>query len=189
MLEGLLRGFTETAIQSYILGCPTADHLLTLSKVNVFRAFGAIMSTLGMAPGPDWMHDDALSPFVTLQPGVTEDTALPVSLRPTQLQKTLSHHPWLDFFPLPKMRDNLIRAGETFDDEQLCLDLMGFWDMTSATSCSLLVWGEPADPRSWEVTEDFLRKWPWVVRGCPELMQSTNYWRSQRGETMLFRYL
>lgn len=186
--QELLRQFTKTAYRSYMLGDPTADHLLTLSKVNVFRAFSMIMSVMGMAWDPDWMHDDALSPFTTLRPGVAEDTSLPVALRPTKLQQTLSHHPWLDFFPLPKMRDNLLRAGETFDDEDLCVDIMGFWDMSS-DSCSMLVWGEPTDPRSWEVTENFLRKWPWVVRGCPELLQSTNYWRRQRGEMMIFRYL
>ena len=185
-----LRRFTETAYRSYILGRPTADHLLTLSKVNVFRAFEMIIGLMGMSPSPDWMHDDALSPFTTQGPGVAEENTLPPSLRPTKLQKTLSHHPWLDFFPIPKIRDNLLRAGELFDDEALCVDIMGFWDSApNSANCSLLVWGEPTDPESWEVTEEFLRKWPWVVRGCPEVLQSTNYWRRQRGETMLFRYV
>ncbi|ODM14536.1 hypothetical protein SI65_10022 [Aspergillus cristatus] len=182
-----LHKFSESAYQSYILGCPTSDHLLTLSKVNVFRAFEAIMASMGMTPYPEWMHDDAISPFSTLRPGIAEDTNLPLALRPTKLQKSLAHHPWLDFFPLPKMRDNLLRAGE-FDDEELCVDIMGFWDM-STDSCSMLVWGEPTDPSSWEVTEAFLKKWPWVVRGCPELLQSTNYWRRKRGDAVIFRYI
>ncbi|KAF7596059.1 hypothetical protein BBP40_003840, partial [Aspergillus hancockii] len=64
----LLTLFSKTAYESYIHGSPTSDHLLTLSKVNVFRAFATIMSTLGMTPHSSWMHDDALSPFTTLLP-------------------------------------------------------------------------------------------------------------------------
>lgn len=145
------------------------------------------MASMGMSSELEWMHDDAISPFSTLRPGIAEDTNLPLALRPTKLQKSLAHHPWLDFFPLPKMRDNLLRAGE-FDDEELCVDIMGFWDM-STDSCSMLVWGEPTDPSSWEVTEAFLRKWPWIVRGCPELLTSTNHWRRKRGDAVIFRYI
>lgn len=86
------------------------------------------------------------------------------------------------------MRDNLISAADKLDDGQLCVDIMGFWDV-STKSCSLLVWGEPSDPRSWEITEEFLKKWPSVVRGLPELIESTNHWRRKRGEKVIFRYL
>ena len=85
------------------------------------------------------------------------------------------------------MRDNLIRAGD-FDDDQLCMDIMGFWDM-STESCGLLVWGDPQDLANWEVSEEFIRKWPWVVGGCGELLVSTNRWRATRGEKLIFRYL
>lgn len=86
------------------------------------------------------------------------------------------------------MRDNLISARDELDDGQLCVDIMGFWDI-STKSCSLLVWGEPSDPKSWEITEEFLKKWPWVIRGEPELLESTNYWRRKRGDEIIFRYL
>ncbi|GAB1203645.1 hypothetical protein APSETT445_002282 [Aspergillus pseudonomiae] len=159
----LLDLFSKTAYESYILGSPTSDHLLTLAKVNVFRAFASIMSTLGMPKHHEWMHDDAISPFTTLHPGFTAPSSIPPTLRPTQLQQSIPHHPWLDFFPHPRMRDNLIRAGD-FDDDQLCMDIMGFWDM-STESCGLLVWGDPQDLANWEVSEEFIRKWPWVVGG------------------------
>ncbi|RAL13246.1 DUF3425 domain-containing protein [Aspergillus homomorphus CBS 101889] len=188
-LQTLLTHFTRAAYTSYIHNSPTLDHLLTLSRINAFRAFAANMTTLGMGTGNDWMHDDALSRFTTLQPNSAIDTlALPPHLRPTKLQQTVPHHPWLDFFPLPRLRDNLVAMADRFDDEQLCLDIMGFWD-TPTETYSLFVWGEPSDPGSWEVSEDFLRKWPWVVRGCAELLESTNRWRAKRGERMLLRYL
>ncbi|RAK99345.1 DUF3425 domain-containing protein [Aspergillus ibericus CBS 121593] len=190
-IQKLFEHFTRVAYESYFRGSPSADHLLTLSKVNVFRAFVANMSVLGLGKDTTWCQDDdALSLFNTLSPDAIEGSTdkLPVALRPTKLQIKIPHHPWLDFFPLPRLRDNLVMMADRFDDEELCHDVMGFWDNAS-DSCSMLVWGEPSDPASWEVTEGFLRKWPWVVRGCPELLQSTNRWRQSRGEKMIIRYL
>lgn len=185
-----LQRYTEVVFRRYMNSPPAADQLLTLSKVNVFRAFTTIMDMIGMPPSPDWMDDDAISVFTTQGPGIKECSSLPLSLRPTSLQKTIVHHPWLDFFPVPKMRDNLLRARDDWDDEALCLDIMGFWDSSHGSrDCSLLVWGDPLDPGSWEVTEEFLRKWPWVVRGCPEILQSTNNWRRKRGDKLIFRYV
>ncbi|KAL4929871.1 DUF3425 domain-containing protein [Aspergillus undulatus] len=186
-IDKLLERFSQKAVESYVLGSPSADHLLTLCKVNVFRAFMSNMQTLGMSAGPEWMEDEALSPFSTSLPGYVAEDSLPVSLRPTKLQTGRLHHPWLDFFPFPRIRDNLINAGD-FDDHPLCLDIMGFWNVTEE-ACGLLVWGEPHEPQNWEVSENFLRRWPWVVAGCPELLESTNRWRASRGEKMIFRYL
>ena len=49
----------------------------------------------------------------------------------------------------------------------------------------LAVWGEPWDPQSWEMSEPFVRKWAWLIEGCPEIMLSTNLWRSMRGDKPL----
>lgn len=182
--QRLLVQFERSAYESYLLGRPTTDHLLTLTKLNVYRAFMSNISALGLTM--DWMNsDDTLSPFNTFGPELVEQTSIPPSLRPTQLQRTVPHHPWLDFFPLPQIRDNLLRAGDFFDDEELCVDILGFWD-TSGGEKSLIVWGDPWDPYSWEVTEAFVRKWGWVIRGCTEILQSTNRWREKRGERKLF---
>lgn len=186
----MLDQFARAAYQSYIQGDPTSDHLLTLTKVNVFRACGHNLRLIGFSM--DDMHDDAISPFNTApspeESSPLENSDIPLTLRPTKVQRTVPHHPWLDFFPLPNMRDNLIRAGDDWDDEALCHDLMGFWNSSSGNA-GLLVWGEPWDVRNWELTEAFLKKWQWVVRGCPELMNSTNAWRAQRGEKLIFRYI
>jgi hypothetical protein len=48
-----------------------------------------------------------------------------------------------------------------------------------------ILWGEPFHKDSWEVTPGFLRKWSWAVEGCGELIESTNRWRTARGETPL----
>ncbi|KAJ6021494.1 hypothetical protein N7540_006998 [Penicillium herquei] len=189
----LLDKFAQAAYQSYILGSPTSDHLLMLTKVNVFRAFGHNMRLIGS--DMNHMDDNAISIFNKALPAPpdglspVDNSNLPVSLRPTKLQSTVPHHPWLDFFPIPKMRDNLIEAGDEWDDEKLCLDIMGFWTNSTSLEAGLLVWGDPWDASNWEITEDFLKRWQWVVRGCPELMNSTNAWRAKRGEKLIFRYI
>ncbi|KAJ6096997.1 Concanavalin A-like lectin/glucanase subgroup [Penicillium sp. IBT 16267x] len=193
----LLDQFAQ-AYQSYILGSPSADHLLKLTKLNVFRAFGHNMRLIGT--NLDEMNDDTISIFNTFlpsplpkigesSPDQTTESHLPVSLRPTKIQRTVPHHPWLDFFPIPKMRDNLIQAGDEWNDEELCLEIMGFWTNGSSEDVGLIVWGDPWDVSNWELTEPFLKKWLWVVRGCPELMNSTNAWRAKRGEKLIFRYI
>ncbi|BCR99332.1 DUF3425 domain-containing protein [Aspergillus luchuensis] len=188
-IRRIFEHFARVAYESYFRGSPSADHLLTLSKLNVFRAFMTNMTVLGFGNSTTWCDDDdALSLFNTLPPEAIQEKRLPVSLRPTKIQMQVPHHPWLDFFPLPRLRDNLCLMIDRFDDDELCHDVMGFWDNASDT-CSLLVWGEPSDPANWEVTEQFLRKWPWVLRGCPELLKSTNRWRQKRGEKMIIRYL
>ncbi|OJJ42689.1 hypothetical protein ASPZODRAFT_137076 [Penicilliopsis zonata CBS 506.65] len=172
-------------MQSYALGTPTADHLLTLTKLNVYRALVSNTATLGIPLSQMW-DDEALSPFTHVFPlppmaKPQDGKSLPLALQPTVLQRTTPHHPWIDFFPLPRMRDNLIRALSLYDEDALCVDILGFWEPGSRHN-ALLVWGDPADPRSWEVSESFLRNWRWVLHGCPELFHSTNYWRAKRGE-------
>jgi hypothetical protein len=176
------RWFEAAAHESYLRGSPQADHLISLSRLNVHRAINENIRAIGMEI--EWMRsDDSVSIFNLVQPGFTQDN-IPPSLRATLIQRTIPHHPWLDFFPFPRMRDNLIIAGDTFDDDDLCHDLMAFWD-TRNTGATMLVWGQPWDPRNWEVTEGFARKWGWLLRGCPELLISSNVWRLRRGEKPL----
>ncbi|KAL3488138.1 hypothetical protein BJX62DRAFT_227498 [Aspergillus germanicus] len=195
----ILADFAQRATESYSRGEPTADHLLTLTKVNVVRAFTRNLRSLGWPRA--CMERSAISPFVSVlqHPQATNQlggscdySRIPASLQPTHCQQNVPHHPWLDLFPLARMRDNLIAADRGgWDCEQLCSDIMGFWGRAEERpgGIALLVWGEPSDVSSWEVTEGFLREWAWVVRGCPEILESTNAWRRKRGEKLILRYL
>ncbi|RAH58400.1 hypothetical protein BO85DRAFT_468117 [Aspergillus piperis CBS 112811] len=177
---------TTLAIQSYLTNRPRLEHLLSLSRLNVHRAINDNIRLLGMAPA-HLRPDDALSIFNIPSPFPNIDlSTLPESLRPTPLQRLIPHHPWLDFFPFPEMRDRLIVAAATgsLDEDELCRDLMAFWD-TRNSGATLVVWGVPWDPRNWEVTEAFLGKWRWVVLGLGGLRRSTDYWRGRRGEGRL----
>lgn len=134
------------------------------------------------------MHDDAISRFCALGPKTMNDKealSLPPSLQPTKLQKATVHHPWFDIIPVAKMRDNLISAGETFDDGQLCRALRGLQSDRPGNT-GVIVWLDSWDPSGCELTENFARDWGWTIAHCYSLFESTNHWRSLRGERPLF---
>jgi hypothetical protein len=170
-------------------GSPTADHVLVLIKLNIFRALVNNAITLGF-PVEMAMEDNALSPFTAKSRYENHLTThhqtflkIPVTLRPTTIQCQIPHHPWIDLLPVPRMRDNLILAEDNYDGLELCEDLCGLFNQKSRTG--LIIWGEPWDPAGWEITPQFLRRWAWILKGCMELMTSTNYWREKRGEKPL----
>ncbi|OJJ02995.1 hypothetical protein ASPVEDRAFT_170221 [Aspergillus versicolor CBS 583.65] len=179
-----LRSFEAAVRLSYMTRSPRSEHLIGLTRLNVHRAINENIRAIGM--DPHWTSCDESISIFNLSPPIPSLSLekIPASLRPTQIQQTVPHHPWLDFFPFPRMRDILIAAECLFDDDDLCHDLMAFWD-TRNTGATLVVWGEPWDPRSWEVTEGFAEKWGWLLRGSTELLVSTNYWRRKRGERPL----
>ena len=178
--QEMISRFEAWAHQSYLLGSPRVDLLLTLIQFNVFRALISNNFSLGFDLA--WLREDAISPFYTTSP--ESWGSLPENLRPTELQHKVEHHPWIDLFPIPTMRDNLLRAGADYDDTAICLDIVEIGDKPKEKA-GLIVWGEPWDIYGWEASPAFLRKWAWVVEGCHELLKSTNYWRMKRGERMI----
>jgi len=81
---------------------------------------------------------------------------IPESLRPTYLQLTIPHQPWIDRSPFPRMRDNMITLLSTIDEEDFLADL---FCLTSFTIES----GAPSwDPRAWKVGEEFSAKWSYL---------------------------
>lgn len=179
---------------------PADQKLLTLLHFNLVRALTQNVFLLGL--DPDAMNDDIASPFATSQLQLSN---LPPTLHPTCLQRTIAHHPEIDVFPFPMYRDNLIRAGSTIDDMELCLDVL--YGVELDVDCNpilrepvkdcrdiglgdggrtgLIVWSDPWLQSSWEVEEGFVRKYKRLLVGCDELIRSTNYWRRQRGERPL----
>ncbi|KAL2820136.1 hypothetical protein BDW59DRAFT_174595 [Aspergillus cavernicola] len=183
----ILRLLSSAAYQRYLSADPAVDQLLSLTRANVYRAFLTNIALLGL-PVDGLCERKILSPFNLVGPIQSFMETLPKALHPTATQRSLQHHPWVDFFPHAQIRDNLIRAQNRYDKHQFCLDILGFWDPGSPENM-LLVWGEPYDPANWEVTESFIKKWGWVIQGCPDILYSSNRWRARRGENMIFRYL
>ena len=179
--QKLISEFERWVQYSQRLGSPRTDHLLVLVKFNVFRALISNGANLGYASGAAVDDDDALSPFTEISNPLWHVGPVPAALQPTKLQRQIPHHPWIDILPSPVMRDNLLRAGDTYDDMELCADLVGFFS-ESKDRTGMIVWGEPWDIAGWEVTESFAKHWGWTIQGCEQLLRSTNYWRARRGE-------
>ncbi|KAH7124977.1 hypothetical protein B0J13DRAFT_611964 [Dactylonectria estremocensis] len=183
----ILQHFEAFAHQLYMTRAPQLTILPSLSHFNFIRALLANIDVLGLSS--EQMDDDALSPF-NLPDSHRPSTStalvarLPDGLRPTDLQCATLHHPWIDVLPVPEMRDNLFRRGlDCFDKEEFCHALRG---RIPSHDPGMLVWREPWDPSSWEVTEAFVRTWGWTITGCWGLLRSTNEWRAKRGEKPLF---
>ncbi|KAL6812431.1 hypothetical protein J3E69DRAFT_348596 [Trichoderma sp. SZMC 28015] len=99
----------------------------------------------------------------------------PPALTPTTLQTNKLHLPYIDLIPFPQFRDNLLRAGEIVQSEDLWHDMI---------SGKLKVWGKtPWDRRGWEMHEDFVAKWWWLI--AEDILEETNFWRVSRGEDPL----
>ncbi|KAL3422950.1 hypothetical protein PVAG01_04697 [Phlyctema vagabunda] len=187
----VMQRFEAFATRSYIEGIGALSILPSLSQFNFVRALFTNMEVLDLSG--EEMEDEVLSPFnrllgpFPLQPDLTAArfSKLPTALKPTVLQHSTPHHPWIDLLPMPMLRDNIFRQGlESFDEAELCHAMRG---QAPDHNPGLLVWSDPWDPMGWEVTEEFIGSWGWVIAGCADLLQSTNTWRTRRGEKPLFR--
>ncbi|KAL7657946.1 hypothetical protein ACMYSQ_004086 [Aspergillus niger] len=170
----MMAQFDQVAYEGYASGNPCLDHLLTLTKFNVLRAFMQNLALLGIPF--QGIEEDTPSPFNNALQSVFA-RKLPPGLSPTVTQIHVPHHPWLDCFPFPQARDNLIRVADLLNDCDLCGDIMD----PANGDVGMIIWGDPWLPESWEVSEFFLRKWSWVIKGCPEIILSSNVWRARRG--------
>ncbi|KAK1450352.1 hypothetical protein CMEL01_07688 [Colletotrichum melonis] len=186
-MPAMLEKFAEGAYEDYMRGRPCTDYLTTLVRVNVFHAF--VRNAKALSFNKEWLTYDAISPFNKAGPDLgraTTSASCPSNMLPTALQLSVEHHPWIDFFPHPRMRDNFLRIvaehGEDYiDEDEMCRDVVDVGAGAGVEDAALIVWGEPWDPRGWEATEPFLRKWGWLLDGCTEMLEGTNYWREKRG--------
>lgn len=160
------------------------DHrLITLIQYNVLRAIVINMTVLSLH---DMMPEECGAVFTLycLPPPPHE---VPPALRPTLLQQTFPHPVWIGTAPDPAMRDNLIKNHERFDHDDLCCDMLGglYEGFNDVERRGMIAWSDPWSPDGWEVSEGFARKWKYLLKGCSQLMLSTNRWRARRGEEPL----
>lgn len=160
-------------------------YLLSLIQYNVLRAFMSNMSLCTPSEVDQSGGCRAMDHITIIPP----PSSIPPAFYPTLLQRKVVHPFWIDSVPWAQMRDNLILAatgqGEReFDSDDLCRDMCGglYDGFNDVESRGVLIWGEPWQPRGWEMTEGFIQKWSWLVRGCDELLEATNQWREERGE-------
>ncbi|KAF4973357.1 hypothetical protein FSARC_335 [Fusarium sarcochroum] len=173
------------AYMDYTMNAPRVSQLPFLITVNMNIAIAKNATLMGFDRGLICTYE-AISPFNQNGP-VRGPSSTPQTLEPTPVQREIIHHPWLDAFPFPKFRDNVIRAcaAELMDDDELCADVSEI-NYENVEKPSLIVWGDSTIPECWEASVWFLRKWGWLLQGCPEMLESTNKWRQSRGEKILY---
>lgn len=159
--------------------CPS--HLLTLIQINVIRACHANARLLGQESSTDCTKGALRLP---IPPSRHEH---PDTLTPTALQSQVPHKTWIDVLPDPVWRDNFIRALGTFDERELCNDLVGgLFENTARQQDEdrqgVVVWSPSWHIDGWELSEGFIRKWGWSIVGCYNILAATNKWRATRGE-------
>jgi len=165
---------------------PTSDHIITLIYYNVFRGLSkniqALQLDLKLMRTKDYQ-----SPFIT---GDIDLSTLPADFQPTLIQRTIPHHPCFDIFPDAVVRDNAITNwASQLPFGHLCMNLAGrsFWqeiELSQRQGC--ILWGAADCADNWEVTEAFVARWPYLVKGAYRLQAATNKWRWMRGEQPLW---
>lgn len=181
----------QEARRNFVLGTPQPRQLQALVGLNLLTALARNARIMGFNKH-SICEDQFISPFNLQGPelpcGPRQALSWPPHLRPTEAQYKITHHPFLDVFPIPSLRENGIRAEELgfFDEDDFCMDIFDRAENAHVVERPrLIVWGESWDPRGWEANVPFLKKWGWLIRGCPELLEGTNYWREKRGEKKL----
>lgn len=184
--------FLHNALTHYSLDLRRQSDLPTLSRLNLLNALANNAVLLGIN-FEEMCLGDCISPFNLagpLPPGLVDHAATaPESLRPTVMQRSFIHHPWIDLVPIPAMRDNILLAIQTemMDEEDLCRDFSDIdrCDDGDGVSAPASIWGSSWNIASWEMTPRFLKKWGWLMRGCPQALDATNFWREKRGQAKI----
>jgi hypothetical protein len=168
----------------------SSDHLIVLLQFNVLR--GCITNCHIMS-GITTKHLDqdkcSTRAVPRILPIPSYPKNLPPSLQPTEIQRTVPHREWIDLLPHPVWRDNLILATGTFNENELWSDCIGgLFDGFPADEIErrgVIAWNPPWDVSGWEVSEGFLKRWGWSMKGCEDVVQESNRWRRKRGERPL----
>jgi hypothetical protein len=167
------------------------DHTITLLQFNVIRGLLTIRHLLSAILPPSSQGNECSTAAYHVLPDLSScPTSLPESLHPTHLQQTVPHEGWVEGIVHPVMRDNIIRAIGTFDEDQLWSDTIGglfegFPD-SEVERRGVICWSTPWHFSGWEMSEGFLKRWGWSVKGCEsDILGATNKWRTMRGEDPL----
>lgn len=122
--------------------------------------------------------------------GPAQIASLPPSWAPTLSQRTIQHHPLLDFLPWPSARDRLIAIFDLPDDVRpagaaggpLALAQL-VYDMEDSAE-GVRIWGRtPCDSTAWEIGQVIFERW-WFVFDR-QIVEQSNHWRSLRGAPKL----
>ncbi|KAH8896304.1 hypothetical protein GQ53DRAFT_640359 [Thozetella sp. PMI_491] len=166
----------------------SSDNLIVLLQYNVLRASIANHQMVSSFLGVNLMAECADGKLHVVSGQLLSQT-IPPSLQPTALQRAVPHQAWIDVVPHPRWRDNLLQALGGFDDDALWSDIIGglfegFPD-AEVRHRGIIAWSPSWDVSGWEISEGFLNRWGWTLRGCEDVLNATNRWRARREEPPL----
>ena len=81
---------------------------------------------------------------------------IPLALQPTVIQLTMTHALFIDRFPFPSMRDNMIALAGLLDYEEFLQDIL------LMQSFSIVPGRESWDPPDWRIGGQFRAKWGYL---------------------------
>lgn len=148
----------------------------SITQYNILRAMFINADLMGLTL--ELLNEDLASQFNLTGP-LMSALHLPASLCPSQKQKKIIHHPWIDLIPMVSLREAILTRADVIDEDELCGD---FYGSSPSQEVGLRVWGEAWDPSAYEISETLIRKFSWMVKDCPDIIKSSNHWRKQRGE-------
>ena len=124
---------------------PSSSGLMTEIPPAVFNALFKNGAMMGISCG-------------TVVPAKSspQPPTVPGPLQPTALQLTTIHPKWIDRFPFPRMRNNLIEFSGIIDEEGFLEDLFSMESFSIKSGCAS--W----DPTGWVVGREFSRKWEYL---------------------------
>jgi hypothetical protein len=174
----------ETAPDKCIIFPLSSDHLIRLIQFNMLRA--CLINYHICAPFLAEKAHDCTNGSLSVCQGLDYPDEVPSTLWPTAMQRTVPHAGWIEIFPHPTWRNNFIQAAGTYEESDLCDDLYGgLFTGAPDSDCErrgIVVWSPAWSFEGWELSEGFVRKWGWSLRGCEDLLEATNRWRALRGE-------
>ncbi len=85
----------------------------------------------------------------------TKYLLLPAPLQPSALQLAVKHRNWIDRFPFPRLRDNMILLADRIDLDSFVYDLFNLPSLTLRSGGEKCTW----NPTSWRMEREFAGKW------------------------------
>ncbi|KAI1081598.1 hypothetical protein F5B20DRAFT_578929 [Whalleya microplaca] len=163
------------------------SYLLPVNERTLMRAFLRIGARIGCTSS--FWDIASNSPFNDGTHTALSAQQLPPTWQPTPSQRSMPHHPVIDFLPWPGVRDRLLMI--------LCLPdavrppaaagplaLTQFaYDMEDSAE-GIRIWGgDPCESSSWEVGQVLFERW-WFLFDR-KIVEQSNHWRDLRGAAAL----
>lgn len=120
----------------------------------------------------------------------TANRQIPQALIPVEAQFQIAHDPIIDILPHARLRYNIlhgIATGQVNAAEfSQRLRTSGSLEQVNGNwqRRGMVVWTDPHQTGSWELSEPFVRRWCFLLNNCEDLLAATNVWRGRRGERL-----